>query len=261
MKCFLLMFAVALSANAARAQAAPTIAIGYVEELQSQTIGGQVAHVQNLKFTELKVLGTWTFADKDGQHGYIYVDNAQEAKWENSDLVVPLGERLFEVNRMQRWKTGETALIIDDLDDESAAILRQTNWHAPVADQLEVRWQPLTGTKVRLTISNDGDQTLRLAPIADDNGARATFAFTRDGKPLAAFAPEAKDETAATFAPLDAGAHWQRDFDLNQFADLSQPGHYQVEVNYQLPAQNGDAPDARVTLKFADKFEFDVAAH
>ena len=257
MKRFLLLLGLALSASAARAQNEPEISIGYIEEYAGQTIGGGQTTTTVLKFTGLKVLGTWTFADKAGQHGYIYVDDAHEAKWENSDLVVPLASRLFDVTRMQRWKTGETALILDDLDEAAvAALKRQSNFRAPIHDQLEVKWQPLENSKVRLIVSNVGSQTLQPAL----HNALYLVTATRDGKRINAdIAPNGIDE-APKFEPLQPDAKWQRDLTLNWPIEFSQAGHYKVEVETQFPVRNGGTPDepAWIIVKFPVTFEFDV---
>ena len=255
MRYFLLLLGILLSASAAHAQDAPQILIGYVE-YETRSIGGVKVELKNLKFTEIKALGAWIFEDEAGRHGYIFIDGAQEAKYANSDLVVPLGERVFEVTRLQKWKTGETALILDDLDEDSAALLRQGNFRAPLEEQLDVKWQPLGDAKVRLTVTNRGAQTLLLAL----HNAQYIVAATRDKKPInASIVPTGIDE-APKFEPIKAGAKWQRDLVLNPNSEISQAGHYEVEFETQFPLQNGGtAKDPEyIVLKFAGKFEFDV---
>lgn len=252
-----------LGANAARAQdethfGGPNFAIGYIEQHESQSIGGSRMQLETLKFTDLNILGAWTFEDKAGLHAYIFVDDAQEAKWENTDLVMAIGLKLFDVNRMQRWKTGETALILDDVDDESAAALRQANFRAPLAEQLEVKWQSLDNGKVRLTVSNVGSQTLQLAL----HNALYVVTATRDDKSInASVAPLSVDE-APNFEPLQPGAIWQRDLTLGSPLEFSPAGHYKIEIETQFPIRDGGTPKdpASIIVKFPATLEFDGPA-
>ena len=244
-----------LIAGAARAQDAPDILIGVVE-ISRLNIGGQTAESRNLKFTDLKALGTWTFQDKGGQHGAVYVKDLEQTQWKDKNLVVKLGKSLPEVKRVKRFKSGETALILDDLDADAIALLRQGNYHAPLDEQLKLKWQQLGGGKIRLTITKGSAGTLRLAP----GNAQISVTLTRNGEELAAAPVKAPNATRPLkFETLIAGAIWQRDFDLGRYAGLSKSGHYQATINYQLPAQNGGT-DGVTVLQFSDKFEFDVKA-
>lgn len=259
MKYLFLLSILALSASATYAQTAPKILIGHVEIRNHTSLGGGVVQTQSLNFTDLKTLGTWISKDKEGRRGYLYVDGAKQAKWEDKNLVASLGGKLFKVKRSQHWKSGETALVIDDINDDFAAALSQGNFYAPIDEQLNFQWQMMDNAKIRLIITGRGDGSLRLAP---DN-AQISFRLTRNGQPLEPRTPGATARTnqPANFESLSAGARWQRDYDLNRYADFAQPGRYQVEIDYQLPAQNGAPPPDNPNLtdvKFDDKFEFDL---
>lgn len=258
MKYSLLLLGLALSSSAAHAQTAPKISIGYIETTNSMGIGGQVAQSQSMKFTDIKVIGTWVSKDKTGRHGYLYVDDAQKDQWENKELMASVGGNLLKINNTRRWDSGETALVIDAINDDAAALLSQGNFRAPINEQLNLQWQMIDNAKIRLTTTKRGSGSLRLAP---DN-AQISFRLTRNGQTLDPL-PVRKSKQAsqpANFELLVTGARWQRDFELSRYADISQPGHYQVEVNYQLLAQNGEAPadSKNITLEFDEKFDFDV---
>ena len=268
------MLFVALGARAARAQNNTNLKVYYEKESPHQTIGGIQAQGLALEYTDLQVLGTWSFEDKAGWHGYIYVDDAQEAKWENSNLGVQLEDNYFPINQMQRWKDGETALIIDDLDDQTAAMLRNESFFEPLEQQIEVKWQPLDSTnpmdgtkdldstKFRVTITNNGKQTLRLAPglWSESSNPQVSFDIIRDGQKLTAVsASKAPDEDkTAILKPLGAGESWEQIVDLSQIADFSRAADYNVKVFYQLPTRIGGTPDEPVvqTVEFHSEFEF-----
>lgn len=258
MKRFLsLLLALALSASATYAQNPPKILIGHIK-INSRTMGGAVVQTRSLDFTDLKTLGTWISKDKAGQTGYLYVDGAKQTNWEGKNLVASLNGKLFDVKRTQRWKSGETALVIDDINDDFAAALKQGDFHAPINEQLKWSWQMLDNAKIRLTLTGRGDGSLRLA---SDN-AQISFRLTRNGQPLKSQSLETtkRADNIAKFEPLGAGAIWQRDYDLKRYADLSQSGRYAVEIEYELPAQNGGTADEPniTNLKFDDKLEFDL---
>ena len=246
-----------MGASAVLAQDAPEFKIGAVEVSRSMNIGGQVAESQNLKPTDLKALGTWTFADKEGQHGVIYVDDQKMTEWKDKNLVVSVGKKLLKVARVQRFDSGETALITDDLDEESLALLRQGNFGAPLGQQIKARWQRVGPTRARLLISKSGAGTPRLAL---DN-AQVSMTLTRNGEEIAVAAPDAAGRPM-NFEILGAGALWRRDFDLSRYADLSQRGHYQAAITYRFPAQSGAASEglAPSTMNLSHFFEFDVPA-
>ena len=278
MKRFLLLCVVALGARAARAQNNTNLRVYYIHEIQFQP---PVQSVLELKYTDLKVLGTWSYEDETGFHGYIYVDPAQEAKWENSDLVMTLDANSFDIQRTKRWKNGEMALILDGLGATTAAGLRAEKFAEPLEDQIEVQWQPLDSTnpmdgtkdlnitKFRVTLTNTGDQTLRLAPgsWSESHNSQVSFEIIRDGQKLAitpdnatgAMPDAAPDENiTADLKPLNAGESWQQIVDLSQIADFSRAGDYEVKATYQLPIRSGGTPDEPVVknLEFHREFEF-----
>ena len=277
MKRFLLPLVVALGASAARAQNNTNLAVYYKYEFQGQVPGEGQAQAPELKYTDLKVLGTWSFEDKTGLHGYIYVDEAQEAKWGNSDLMILIESNFFHIKRTQRWKDGEMALIIDGLDAETAAQLRAERFSEPLENQIEVQWQPLDSTnpmdgtkplestKFRVTITNKGDQTLRLAPGSWSEGSnpQVSFDIIRDGQKLAVTPANKTDvapdgDNAAMLKLLGAGESWQQIVDLSQITDFSRAGDYDVKAIYQLPIRSGGTPDEPVikNLEFREEFEF-----
>lgn len=259
--CFLL-----LCARAYQAQASD-IVISYVVEVPTQQIGGQRGTAKELLSYSLPVPGAWTYQENGHTFGYVYVDPTAPDFKRASEWQINIGGHIYKADDTITWESGETAIEIPDIDAQTAAILQRSGWRAPLVNQIDLAWQPLEGTRVKLTITNNSARTLALGGGEPGDAQTPTLdsqmhiVATRDGQsvgPARRVLPVGKPGTTTD---LQAGKSRESVFDLNDYGDFSRPGHYKITASYKL-LWKSDAPNQAepVELPFEEAFELDVPA-